>query len=189
MGSQGPRTPERRRQHVAVVERHVPDGDAHRGGARDHRSSRSRGGATARRAQRESATEFAGITKIGRTHLMDAVPLTLGQEFSGYVAQLDADLARFELVLPGLCELAAGGTAVGHGAQHAPGVRRARGRRHRRAHAASRSSRRRTSSRPSRRTTRWSSPTARSERWRRAWRRSPTTSGGSDRVRVRDSAS
>src|SRR5271167_2921606 len=58
---------------------------------------------------------FAGITKIGRTHLMDAVPLTLGQEFSGYVAQLDADLARLELVLPGLCELAAGGTAVGTG--------------------------------------------------------------------------
>jgi len=43
------------------------------------------------------------------------VPLTLGQEFSGYVAQLDADLARLELVLPGLCELAAGGTAVGTG--------------------------------------------------------------------------
>jgi fumarate hydratase class II len=58
---------------------------------------------------------FAGITKIGRTHLMDAVPLTLGQEFSGYVAQLDADLARLGLVLPGLCELAAGGTAVGTG--------------------------------------------------------------------------
>ena len=58
---------------------------------------------------------FAGITKIGRTHLMDAVPLTLGQEFSGYVAQLDADLARLDLVLSGLCELAAGGTAVGTG--------------------------------------------------------------------------
>ena len=58
---------------------------------------------------------FAGITKIGRTHLMDAVPLTLGQEFSGYVAQLDADLARLDLVLPGLYELAAGGTAVGTG--------------------------------------------------------------------------
>ena len=42
------------------------------------------------------AAAFAGITKIGRTHLMDAVPLTLGQEFSGYVAQLDADLHRIE---------------------------------------------------------------------------------------------
>jgi fumarate hydratase class II len=61
------------------------------------------------------ADEYATIIKIGRTHLMDAVPLTLGQEFSGYVAQLDADLGRLELVLPGICELAAGGTAVGTG--------------------------------------------------------------------------
>jgi fumarate hydratase class II len=58
---------------------------------------------------------YADVTKIGRTHLMDAVPLTLGQEFSGYVAQLTADLERIELTLPGLYELAAGGTAVGTG--------------------------------------------------------------------------
>jgi len=61
------------------------------------------------------AEAFATITKIGRTHLMDAVPLTLGQEFSGYVAQLDANLERIEACLPGLYELAAGGTAVGTG--------------------------------------------------------------------------
>ncbi len=61
------------------------------------------------------AAAFAGITKIGRTHLMDAVPLTLGQEFSGYVAQLDADLHRIEYALDDLYELAAGGTAVGTG--------------------------------------------------------------------------
>ena len=61
------------------------------------------------------AQAFAGVTKIGRTHLMDAVPLTLGQEFSGYVAQLDADLDRLTVVLGGLYELAAGGTAVGTG--------------------------------------------------------------------------
>ncbi len=71
------------------------------------------------RALRDSldakAKEYEGITKIGRTHLMDAVPLTLGQEFSGYVAQLDADLGRLEMVLPDLYELAAGGTAVGTG--------------------------------------------------------------------------
>ena len=60
-------------------------------------------------------TEYMEITKIGRTHLMDAVPLTLGQEFSGYVAQLDADIVRLEQVLGGLLELAAGGTAVGTG--------------------------------------------------------------------------
>jgi fumarate hydratase class II len=71
------------------------------------------------------ATEFAHVTKIGRTHLMDAVPLTLGQEFSGYVAQLDADLGRLQVVLPGLYELAAGGTAVGTGLNTHPefGVR------------------------------------------------------------------
>ena len=63
----------------------------------------------------EKARAYEGVTKIGRTHLMDAVPLTLGQEFSGYVAQLDADLDRLNAVLPGLYELAAGGTAVGTG--------------------------------------------------------------------------
>jgi len=61
------------------------------------------------------ATAWAGIVKIGRTHLQDAVPLTLGQEFSGYVAQLDADLERIEATLPALSELAIGGTAVGTG--------------------------------------------------------------------------
>jgi fumarate hydratase class II len=61
------------------------------------------------------AREFAGIVKIGRTHLQDAVPLTLGQEFSGYVAQLDGALARIDATLPGLLTLAIGGTAVGTG--------------------------------------------------------------------------
>jgi fumarate hydratase class II len=68
-----------------------------------------------RDALREKELEYAEVTKIGRTHLMDAVPLTLGQEFSGYVAQLRADIERIELTLPGLDELAAGGTAVGTG--------------------------------------------------------------------------
>jgi fumarate hydratase class II len=61
------------------------------------------------------ARAWAGIVKIGRTHLQDAVPLTLGQEFSGYVAMLDGDLARLRAVLPGLHEIALGGTAVGTG--------------------------------------------------------------------------
>ena len=61
------------------------------------------------------AAEFDDIVKIGRTHLQDAVPLTLGQEFGGYVAQLDADLVRLDMALPGLYELAIGGTAVGTG--------------------------------------------------------------------------
>lgn len=59
--------------------------------------------------------EFKGIVKIGRTHLQDAVPLTLGQEFSGYVAQLNANLSAINDVLPHLQRLALGGTAVGTG--------------------------------------------------------------------------
>jgi fumarate hydratase class II len=60
-------------------------------------------------------TEFADIIKIGRTHLMDAVPLTLGQEFSGYVQQMTNSIKRVENCLPHLYELALGGTAVGTG--------------------------------------------------------------------------
>jgi len=71
--------------------------------------------AALRDALYEKEVAYADITKIGRTHLMDAVPLTLGQEFSGYVAQLSADLERIELTLPGIYELAAGGSAVGTG--------------------------------------------------------------------------
>jgi fumarate hydratase class II len=68
-----------------------------------------------RDALEEKSRQYADIVKIGRTHLQDAVPLTLGQEFSGYVAQLDADLDRIEHAMPGLYELAIGGTAVGTG--------------------------------------------------------------------------
>lgn len=63
----------------------------------------------------EKAVQFKSIIKIGRTHLQDAVPLTLGQEFSGYVAQLDICLTSIEQALPKLYELALGGTAVGTG--------------------------------------------------------------------------
>ncbi len=66
------------------------------------------------------ATTFEAIVKIGRTHLQDAVPLTLGQEFSGYVAQLDGGIARLEAALPGLYEIALGGTAVGTGLNSHP---------------------------------------------------------------------
>ncbi|MCC7430260.1 class II fumarate hydratase [bacterium] len=58
---------------------------------------------------------FKNIVKIGRTHLMDATPLTLGQEFSGYTTQLSHSLARIEKCLPSIYELAIGGTAVGTG--------------------------------------------------------------------------
>jgi fumarate hydratase class II len=68
-----------------------------------------------KQALEEKQQAFAHIIKIGRTHLQDAVPMTLGQEFSGYVAQLEADIRRIENTLPDLYELALGGTAVGTG--------------------------------------------------------------------------
>ncbi len=61
------------------------------------------------------ARKFAAVVKIGRTHLMDATPLTVGQEMSGWVSLLDRDVARLKEVLPGLYDLAIGGTAVGTG--------------------------------------------------------------------------
>ena len=73
----------------------------------------------------KKSAEFAGIVKIGRTHLQDATPLTLGQEFSGYVAQLAHAQRHIEAALPHVCELAQGGTAVGTGLNAHPefGVR------------------------------------------------------------------
>ncbi len=70
---------------------------------------------------RARAAEFAGVVKIGRTHMMDAVPLTLGQEFGGYVAQLEFARAGVAASRAGLCELALGGSAVGTGLNTAPG--------------------------------------------------------------------
>ncbi len=66
------------------------------------------------------ADEFSDVVKSGRTHLMDATPVTLGQEFSGYTSQIRKAIERMNLVLPGLEELALGGTAVGTGI-NAPG--------------------------------------------------------------------
>ncbi|MFZ2619735.1 MAG: class II fumarate hydratase [Alphaproteobacteria bacterium] len=63
----------------------------------------------------DKAEEFRHIVKIGRTHLQDATPLTLGQEFSGYAAQLSATLHGVEQAVPALCSLPIGGTAVGTG--------------------------------------------------------------------------
>ncbi len=68
-----------------------------------------------REAFAKKVKEFESIIKVGRTHLQDAVPLTLGQEFSGYVAQLDFALDAMNKTLPGLFALAIGGTAVGTG--------------------------------------------------------------------------
>jgi fumarate hydratase, class II len=66
------------------------------------------------------AAEFAGVRKIGRTHLQDAVPMTLGQEFSGYARQVELGVERLKAVEPRLAELALGGTAVGTGVNAHP---------------------------------------------------------------------
>jgi fumarate hydratase class II len=68
----------------------------------------------------KKAKEFTKFVKTGRTHLMDATPLTLGQEFSGYVSQLDHGLKALKNTLPHLSELALGGTAVGTGINTPP---------------------------------------------------------------------
>src|SRR3979411_2200705 len=67
------------------------------------------------------AKQFAGIVKIGRTHLQDATPLTLGQEISGWVSQLDHGIAHVHASLAHLCELALGVSAVGPGLNAHPG--------------------------------------------------------------------
>jgi fumarate hydratase, class II len=68
-----------------------------------------------RQTLHEQSEKFQNVVKVGRTHLQDATPITLGQEIGGWVAQLDAALATIRLTIPGLCELAIGGTAVGTG--------------------------------------------------------------------------
>src|SRR5437764_7055275 len=73
-----------------------------------------------REAISAKAEEFAGVVKIGRTHLQDATPLTVGQEMSGWASLIQRDLDCLQAVLPGLCELAIGGTAVGTGLNAPP---------------------------------------------------------------------
>ncbi|MGZ4819212.1 MAG: lyase family protein, partial [Terriglobales bacterium] len=70
---------------------------------------------TVQEALARKAKEFDAIVKIGRTHLQDAVPLTMGQEFGGWASLIERDIKRLEMVLDGLYDLAIGGTAVGTG--------------------------------------------------------------------------
>jgi fumarate hydratase class II len=76
------------------------------------------------RALRKKQKAFAGIIKIGRTHTQDATPLTLGQEFSGYAAQVESGIARLRIAVGDLYPLAQGGTAVGTGLNSKPGFAR-----------------------------------------------------------------
>ncbi|WP_091416648.1 class II fumarate hydratase [Friedmanniella luteola] len=73
------------------------------------------------RSLEAKATEFAAVVKSGRTHLMDATPVTLGQEFGGYAAQVRYGVERVQAVLPRVAELPLGGTAVGTGINTPPG--------------------------------------------------------------------
>ncbi|MGH9883572.1 MAG: class II fumarate hydratase, partial [Pyrinomonadaceae bacterium] len=73
-----------------------------------------------RNAIAEKAEEFKDVVKIGRTHLQDATPLTVGQEFSGWANLLERDIERLKLAMPGLFDLAIGGTAVGTGLNSHP---------------------------------------------------------------------
>ncbi len=115
MGSKKPIHPERSRQSRPVVERHLPDGHAHRGGRGNRARTCSRPSIRLRATLDAKATAFADIVKVGRTHLQDATPVTLGQEISGWVAQLDLARAAVEATMPAVYELALGGTAVGTG--------------------------------------------------------------------------
>ena len=74
---------------------------------------------------RRKQNEFSEVVKIGRTHLQDATPLTLGQEFSAHARQVEAGIERVETALPRILEVAQGGTAVGTGLNAAPGFDRA----------------------------------------------------------------
>jgi fumarate hydratase class II len=74
-----------------------------------------------RTAMEHKAAQFHDVIKIGRTHLQDAVPMRLGQEFSGYEAQVNASIERIQAAMPGIYELALGGTAVGTGLNALPG--------------------------------------------------------------------
>jgi fumarate hydratase, class II len=74
---------------------------------------------------RRKAAEFHDIIKIGRTHLQDAVPVRMGQEFGGYARQVEVCIGRIEAALPGIYELPLGGTAVGTGLNAPPGFARA----------------------------------------------------------------
>ena len=107
--------PERRRQRPAVVERPVPRGDPprrRRADRRPPRSPRSRHLAASSAARQRA---FADVVKAGRTHLMDATPVTLGQELGGYATQIEQAADRLRAALPRVGELPLGGSAVGTG--------------------------------------------------------------------------
>jgi fumarate hydratase class II len=139
------------------------------------------------RALRKKEKAFANIVKIGRTHTQDATPLTLGQEFSGYAAQVESGIARLRVAVKDLYPLAQGGTAVGTGLNSKPKFAKLFAR-----HVAKITKLPFTSAPTNSRrwlpTTPTCSCTARSIRWRPACSRSPTISACWARARVPASA-
>jgi hypothetical protein len=167
---------------VAVVQRRVPVLDPPRRDPGGQRRSAARPCPTLPEALTAKAQEWADVVKAGRTHLMDATPVTLGQEFSGYAAQVSYGVERLTASLGRLAELPLGGTAVGTGINTRPGSPRRSSRGCARAPGC-RSPRPATTSRHRAPGTRW---------WRRAvscvpsrlvFTRLPTTSAGWARVR------
>src|SRR5262249_24976206 len=119
-GKQDAGAPERSRQHVAIFQRLISYCNEHRGRGKCQREVDTRGKGSAR-CDRVQSEEWKDVVKIGRTHMQDATPLTLGQEWSGYAVMLEDDLERIEDALKGVYRLALGGTAVGTGINAAPG--------------------------------------------------------------------
>ena len=114
IGSKSPVQPQRPRQHGPVVQRHLSHRDAHRGGGGQIGHELIPSLEHLHRALDDKARDFAEIVKIGRTHLQDATPLTLGQEFSGYAKQIEYGIDRVKGAMPRLLQLAQGGTGSGH---------------------------------------------------------------------------
>ena len=179
-GRRGEKAPVHPNDHVNMGQSSndmLPDRHAYRGGARDRRSSAAGPAPPPSRALEDKAKAFADIVKIGRTHLQDATPVTLGQEFSGYAMQVQLGIARIEATLPGLYALAQGGTAVGTGLNTHPEFAERFAAKVVRADRLALHHGRRTSSRRSRPTTPWCSRKGRSRASRPVSSRSPTTSG------------
>ena len=163
-GKRGEKSPVHPNDHVNMSQSSndsFPDRDAYRGGERDRAppAAGARRICSARCSAR--ARSSRSIVKIGRTHTQDATPLTLGQEFSGYAAQVKNGIARTRLGLKELYPLAQGGTAVGTGLNAKPQFAKRVRQAHRARSPACPSSARRTSSRRWPRTTRSCSRTAR----------------------------
>ncbi len=119
------RAPERRRERVAVVATTCSRPPIHLAATRAVARRPGAGAGAPRRPRwRRKAAGLADVVKAGRTHLMDATPVTLGQEFGGYAAQVRHGVERLRAALPRVAELPLGGTAVGTGHQHPARLRR-----------------------------------------------------------------